>query len=168
MPLSVKVRLVYDDVPRTPYINIHVRTDEGSGSTRANYLTAFGVEHVIILEPPSGGVPLKAKEIRRRSTRQERKRIEAVGGRAHRGSGALDGYKSDGSSDRWRMENKFTTAESYRVTLHDLHKLRSECRGFQAPVFNVEFQDKYTGTVKETWVLVPATEWERLVNAQNT
>jgi hypothetical protein len=223
----VKVRLVYDDAPRTPNIVIHVKTDGGGGSLRSNYLTAFGVEHTIllkrpagvgmpmsvkvqpnavfehdgggqwlevyvradggsgttgrlpwssafgpeytvILEPPAGGVPMKAKEVRRRATRQERKRIEAIGGKAHRGSGALAGHKSDGSTDRWRMENKFTTADSYRVTLADLTKLRSECRGFQAPVFNVEFQERHTGAVRETWVLVPATEWERLVNAQNT
>lgn len=162
----MKVRLEYDPEPRTPYITIHVRTDEGTGSIRSNYLTAFGCEHAVILEPPKGTVQLKPKAIKKRATRQERQRIEAIGGRRHSGSGAFAGYKSDGSTDRWRMENKFTTAESYRVTLADLTKLRSECRGFQAPVFNVEFQEK-TGAVKETWVFVPAADWERLVNAQN-
>ncbi|MFA5435836.1 MAG: hypothetical protein WC372_07360 [Candidatus Neomarinimicrobiota bacterium] len=166
MSLSVKVRLEYDDTPRTPYITIHVRTDEGTGSVRSNYLTAFGEEHVVILEAPKGTVQLRTKTLKKRATRQERQRIEAIGGRRHSGSGSFAGNKSDGSTDRWRMENKFTTAESFRVTLADLTKLRSECRGFQAPVFNVEFQEK-TGAVRETWVLVPAADWERLVHAQN-
>lgn len=168
MPLSVKVRLDYDDTPRTPYVTINVRTDEGQGvSQPINYLTLFNIEHIVFISPPSGGLPMKKKAIKRRSTKQERRRIEAIGGKAHRGSGSRIGYKSDGSTERWRMENKFTTAQSYRVTLADLAKLRSECVNAQVPVFNVEFQDKHTAEVKESWVLVPAKEWERLVNADD-
>ena len=81
------------------------------------------------------------------------------------GSGAFIGHKSDGSTDRWRMENKFTTAKSFRVTLDDLTKLRGECRNAQSPVFNVDFQDKFTGATTESWVLVPHKDWEKLENA---
>jgi hypothetical protein len=161
----VKVELEYDGTPPLPNITIRARTDEGTGSVVVPWASAFCREHVLIMTPPSGGRPLKKKAIKSRSAKQEAKRIEAVGGRRHAGSGSLSGYKSDGSTDRWRMENKFTSAQSYRVTLADLAKLRSECRNAQAPVFNIEFQDKHTSRVKETWVLVPAKEWEKLVHA---
>jgi hypothetical protein len=65
------------------------------------------------------------------------------------------------------MENKFTTAESRRVELKELRKLRSECLNGQVPVFNIDFQDKHTGATKESWVLIPTKEWERLANAEN-
>jgi hypothetical protein len=167
MPLSVRVRLAYCH-SCTPTVTIHVHVDGQDGvSAPINYPTLWGAEHLVLLSPPNGtGLKTPAKEIKRRSARQERTRIEAIGGRSHAGSGSKSGYKSDGSTDRWRMENKFTGANSYRVTLADLAKLRSECRNAQAPVFNVEFQDKHTGAVKETWVLVPATEWEKLVHAR--
>lgn len=166
--MKVQPNVVFEQGGGGQWLEIRVRTDEGSGTTgRIPWTFAFGPEYTVILEAPKGAVQLRTKAIKRRATRQERQRIEAIGGRRHSGSGSFAGNKSDGSTDRWRMENKFTTAESYRVTLADLLKLRSECRGFQAPVFNVEFQEK-TGAVKETWVLVPAADWERLVHAQNT
>lgn len=148
------------------WLEILVRTDDGTGTTgRLPWETAFGPEYPVILEQPQGGIPVSHKEVKRRSAIQERKRIEAIGGRRHSGSGSRSGYKSDGSTDRWRMENKFTTAVSYRVQLKDLHKIRSECLNGQAPVFNVDFQDKHTGETRESWVLVPSKEWEKLVNA---
>lgn len=167
MPLSVKLLLSTYTLPGEPiFLHAEVRADGSVGYVKVPWDRAFGNELVAILEPPQGGQPMKKKAIQRRATRQETKRIEAVGGRRHSGSGSRRGYKSDGSVGyRWRMENKFTTAASYRVQLRDLGKLRSECLNGQAPVFNVEFQDKHTGQVKESWVLVPAKEWEKLVNA---
>jgi hypothetical protein len=168
VPLSLKLLLSTYTLPNQPvFLGIEARVDGCVGYWKVPWDVAFGNELTVILEPPAGGAPMKKKAIKARSTKQERKRIEAVGGRVHRGSGSREGYKSDGSSDRWRMENKFTTASSYRVTLSDLTKLRSECRNAQAPVFNIEFQDKHTAEVKETWVLVPAKEWEKLVNASD-
>lgn len=162
------VRLEYDDQPRTPSVTIHVHADGCTGTSGPlNYLTAWGAEHLVVLSPPQGGFQPSGKEVKRRSAKQERRRIEAIGGRRHSGSGSKSGNKSDGSTDSWRMENKFTTAQSYRVTLSDLAKIRSECRNAQAPVFNVEFQDKHTGEVRESWVLVPAKNWEKLVHASD-
>jgi len=127
----------------------------------------FARGHTIVMEAPTGGMRMSTKLIKKRSTKQERKRIEAIGGRRHAGSGAFSGNKSDGSTDRWRMENKFTTAGSYRVALDDLIKIRGECRNGQSPVFNIDFQDKHTGATKDSWVLVPTKEWEKLVNASS-
>lgn len=149
------------------YATLTVHTDGQSGTTLPiTWDSFFGREHIVSVKAPEGSAQkLSAKTVRTRSSKQERKRIEAIGGRAHVGSGAFVGHKSDGSTDRWRMENKFTTTSSYRVTLDDLNKLRSECTYSQSPVFNVDFQDKSTGKTKDSWVLIPSKEFERLVNA---
>lgn len=166
MPLSISLipSVVTYDGATFAYVQVRVGDQLGE-TTKIPWGTFFGQEHVVPLEPlASNVVRLSTKLIKGRSTKQERRRIEAIGGRRHSGSGALIGNKSDGSTDRWRMENKFTTAASYSVKLHELMKLRSECRNAQVPVFNVDFQDKHTGATKDSWVLVPSKEWEKLVN----
>jgi hypothetical protein len=163
----VKLLLSVYTLPNEPvFLDVEVRADDGVGHVKVPWDNAFGNELTAILEPPQGGRPMKKKAIKKRSEKQETKRIEAVGGRRHSGSGSRAGYKSDGSVGyRWRMENKFTTAESRPVKLSELRKLRSECLNGQVPVFNIDFQDKHTGQTKESWVLVPTKEWEKLVNA---
>jgi hypothetical protein len=117
----------------------------------------------ILHEPKEQGVTLSKKRIRRLSAKQERRVAEALGGRAQRGSGSRIGYKGDGRVyGRFRIENKLTFADSYRVTLSDLHKIRSECAGRETPVFEVEFRER-NGAVRDAWVLVPHKDWERLV-----
>lgn len=168
MPLSVTVSLEPAATPEGQWLTIRARADGCAGTITLPWEGAFQREHCVILEQPSGGTPLSKKAIKKRSTRQERKRIEAVGGRRHAGSGAFAGYKSDGSVGyEWRMENKFTTAQSYRVTVQDLRKLGSECINGQKPVFNIDFQDKHTGVTSESWVLIPFKAWEKLVNASS-
>ena len=171
MPLPLTIHFVTEANPDGTYCTTMVLHSElGDHSVTMPQNRLLATQHYFELrEPPPRKKPyLSHKEVKRRSARQERERIEAVGGRRHSGSGARTGYKSDGSLDyRWRMENKFTTAASYRVQLKDLHKLRSECLNGQAPVFNVDFQDKHTGETKESWVLVPSKEWEKLVNASS-
>ena len=166
MPLSVTVNLStrISEASDGEFLSIRVHVDGQDGQLVTPWYYGFERDLVVPLESPSGGYKMSAKEVKSRSARQERKRIEAVGGRRHSGSGSKSGYKSDGSLDnRWRMENKFTTTRSYRVTRRDLLKLRSECLNGQEPVFNIDFQDKHTGATEESWVIVPSKAWERLV-----
>lgn len=169
MCLSVNVATtIITDSGGNTWASITVQSEGLTGSSGpVPWSELFTKGHTIVLAAPTGRQRMSVKTIKKRSTKQERKRIEAIGGRRHAGSGALSGNKSDGSTDRWRMENKFTTAESYRVSFDDLVKIRSECRGFQVPVFNIDFQDKHTGATKDSWVLLPTKEWERLVNASS-
>ena len=164
MPVSVGVVVSTVQRDGSTWASVRVLTGDGAqGAYEAPWDTFFNVEHSVILRMPDGTAgAMTTKTKKKRSAKQERKRIEGVGGRAHVGSGAFVGHKSDGSTDRWRMENKFTTAQSFRVTLNDLTKIRSECRNAQAPVFNIDFQDKRTGATKDSWVLVPHKDWERL------
>ena len=109
----------------------------------------------------------KAQRFKRISKKQE-KRIEELGGKAQPGSGSRPGYKSDGRiQGRYRIENKFTTAESYRVELKDLMKIRSECVGLEVPMFEVQFRAPRTMQVRDEWVLVPRKEWEKHVHAND-
>lgn len=166
MHLSLSLAVSVKQTDTGPWAAVVVQQGVHTGELQVPWDSFFGVQHTVVMEAPKGEEhTMNTKTKKRRSSKQERKRIEAIGGRAHAGSGAFIGNKSDGSSDKWRMENKFTTALSYRVTLTDLNKLRSECRNGQAPVFNVDFQDKHTSETKDSWVLIPSKEFERLVNA---
>lgn len=151
------------------WLSLQVNFDGMSGHSQPTlYDAAFGKAHTVVLEPPEGSAQkLSSKTIRKRSIKQERKRIEAIGGRTHVGSGAFSGSKSDGSTDEWRMENKFTGARSYRVQVSDLEKIRSECRNRQQPVFNIDFQDKHTGSTYDSWVMLPYEVWKDMVNAND-
>ena len=169
LPVSVGITLTTATDETGTWATITVNTaDGGFGQLMGPWETFFGREHAVLVRPPEGKAhQMSAKTKKKRSAKQERKRIEGAGGRAHVGSGAFVGHKSDGSIGyRWRMENKFTTAASYRVTLNDLTKLRSECINGQVPVFNVDFQDKHTGATKDSWVMLPHKEWERLVKLE--
>ena len=167
MYLSVAITALLEQDEGSNFVTVKVQEGINEGRVeRIPWESFFGVPHTVTMVAPKGEAHVMSTKVKKqRSSRQERRRIEAVGGRSHVGSGAFAGHKSDGSTDKWRMENKFTTAQSYRVTLSDIHKLRSECRNGQAPVFNVDFQEKRTGATKESWVLIPHKEWERLVNA---
>lgn len=113
-----------------------------------------------------GKVGPSRAQVRASVTRQERRVAESLGGHRQTGSGARRGYKGDGRVDgRFRIENKMTRAESMRVSLKDLQKIRSECEGLETPVFEVEFRDKHTLRPKEKWALVPWDTWEKLANA---
>jgi hypothetical protein len=120
----------------------------------------FDVPHGTLLRP-------KAKRIKRISMKQE-KRVEELGGGRQSGSGSRSGYKGDGRiRGRYRIENKFTTSESYRVELAELTKIRSECTDLEVPVFEVQFREKNSMAVRDEWVLIPRKEWEKHVHASN-
>ena len=107
------------------------------------------------------------KRLKHASMQQEQKSAEALGGRRQSGSGARPGNKGDGRvRGRFRIENKFTTAESFRVKLAELRKLRAECEGLEVPIFDVQFKEKVTLRTIDNWVLVPRDHWEKLANAQ--
>ena len=115
-------------------------------------------------EPRAAKVKLR-KKIKKASTKQERQIMKGIGGRVQPASGAMASHKSDGRlRDKVRMEAKFTYADSYRVTLKDLNKLRSECQGSERPAFVIDFIDKSTGLRNDRWVLVTHSDWEKLVN----
>lgn len=117
-----------------------------------------GVEDVAILMPsdPNGIPTIKAKKNRRRAMQCEEAIAKDLGGKRHKGSGSLSYLKGDVRvKDRFRIESKFTRLKSYRITLADLEKIRSECSGDEVPMFDITWVDPRTTSVIEEWVLVP-------------
>ena len=107
-----------------------------------------------------------ASRLRQSATRQERRTAEALGGHRQTGSGSKHGYKGDGRVEgKYRIESKFTQADSFRVSLSDLSKIRSECSNTEVPIFEVEFREKGTLRTKDKWALIPWATLEKLVNA---
>lgn len=120
----------------------------------------FGVPHGTLLRT--------SPQRRKRISKKQERRIEELGGNAQPGSGSRPGYKSDGRiRGRYRIENKYTETESYRVELRDLAKIRSECVGLEVPVFEVQFRAPRTMQVRDEWVLIPRKEWEKHVHADD-
>lgn len=92
--------------------------------------------------------------------------MEAIGGRTSKASGAMASDKSDGRLiDRIRLEAKLTYANSFRITRAVLNKIRGECVGLEEPVVQIDFNDKATGRVEDSWVVIPFHLWEKYVNA---
>ncbi len=172
MPVSVELRLLkYKTIgvvgdQYNHELELYIRTSgrELIVKTTIGDLLYQGVTK-FFPELKGGSKPTK-KRLRRASQKQERE-IERVGGRAQSGSGSKVGNKGDGRvRGRYRIENKFTQASSFRVTLAELRKIRSECEGLEVPVFDVQFKEKVTLRTKDNWVLVPRDHWEKLANAQ--
>lgn len=109
---------------------------------------------------------MKRKRIKRASAAQELEIANGLeGGRRQPASGALLGHKGDVRvRDKFRIEAKFTTSKSYNVKRADLLKIRSECDGFERPVFVVDFKDQNFRT-EDRWVLIPYQDWEKLTDA---
>lgn len=145
--------------PLTFHLTVGTETTEIT--TSINCLVKDGV-HFSLHRPPAPWLGTSKQRLRRAATQQERK-AEALGGHRQSGSGARPGYKSDGRViGRFRIENKFTTAQSFRLKLAELRKIRAECQGSETPVFDVEFREKGTLKVLDNWVLIPRAEWEKL------
>jgi hypothetical protein len=122
---------------------------------------ATGKEHVALWDVPMGKDPVCAKRRRAAVTRQEHTRSTELGGRRQTGSGAVRSLKGDGRvAGKYRIEFKSTVAASFTVKLSDLTKIRSECTGLEAPLFEIEFWERYTLKPIEKWVLVPWDTWK--------
>jgi hypothetical protein len=121
--------------------------------------------HMVVLDTPVLG-PGKlgsAKRIKRISRKQEQRTAESSGGRAQSGSGSRPGYKGDVRVyDKYRIENKFTFAGSYKIDMLTLNKIRGECEGNERPAVSLDFVDKLTGRTRDTWVIIPKADWEKL------
>lgn len=106
------------------------------------------------------------KRIKKASRAQELQIAWGIaGGRRQPASGAFPGHKGDVRvRDRFRIEAKFTTALSYNVRRVELQKIRSECDGYERPVFVIDFKDQNLRT-EDRWALIPYQDWEKLINA---
>jgi hypothetical protein len=167
MPVSVTARLeasnhAYDGV----ILRLRAEGQEVAIETTMGSLLQGGV--VGFFDVAHGTLLRTGPQRRKRISKKQEKRIEELGGNAQPGSGSRPGYKSDGRiRGRYRVENKYTSTESFRVEYKDLLKIRSECVGLEVPVFEVQFRAPRTLQVRDEWVLIPRKEWEKHVHADD-
>jgi hypothetical protein len=106
-----------------------------------------------------------SKAVRRLSDRQERRIAEDIGGRTQPGSGNQPGAKGDVRRlGKDRIEAKLTFAQQYTIKLQELRKILSEATPGEAAALQVDFVDKDTKRVTDSWVLVPYEDWLKKVN----
>ncbi len=83
-------------------------------------------------------------DYKKKSAKREKAISKDIGGKSHPGSGAFWFKKGDASNELILVEDKFTTSDSYSVTLSVLKKLeqqaRKECK---IPVLSVGFTSKH-------------------------
>lgn len=144
---------------------LRIRTGGRSIEFTTSLRKLFGGGVTAFFEEPTRGLRPSPKRARRAATRQELATAEELGGQRQTGSGARRGVKGDGRVvGRYRIENKYTTAKSFALRLADLRKIRSECVGYEEPVFEVEFKDKATLRTIDRWALVPWDVWKDKVD----
>lgn len=89
---------------------------------------------------------------------------EDTGAWAQPGSGSLPGRRGDvHARGRFKAENKYTKAKSYRVTRADLNKISAEASFGEVPIFDICFLGS-RGNTEDRWVLLPYVDWLRLSN----
>lgn len=113
---------------------------------------------------PTGGPP--TKRMKKASVKQELKTAAAIGGKRQPGSGSIPGIKGDVRlKGRYRIENKDTYSNTYRMTMPVLDKIRGECARGEDPALIVTFRDRATHAERESWAVVPFEDWQEMVNA---
>jgi hypothetical protein len=88
---------------------------------------------------------------------QENAAANLVGGKRHAGSGSIKTYKSDASSEFWRIECKQTEKDSMGLKVQWLEKITREALSTnKKPMMHLRFQNTAVDVAKD-WILMP--EW---------
>ena len=108
------------------------------------------------------------KQSRKEVIEQEDVGAQLINGRRHAGSGAIDGYKSDASSDVWQQEAKQTAAQSIGVKLEWLDKITREARVLDKyPMMFIRFTSPEDHIVADDdWVMIPASVFRKVVDVE--
>ena len=104
------------------------------------------------------------KRDRRAVTAQEEEGARIIGGKRHVGSGAIEGLKSDASSDYWQQEAKQTRAQSIGLKLEWLDKITREARTQgKHPMLFIRFTESASHIIADDdWVVIPAKDFESM------
>lgn len=102
--------------------------------------------------------------LRKKVTQQEEDGAALIGGKRHRGSGAVEKLKSDASSSKWQQEAKQTSHQSFSLTVDVLDKITREARmQHKDPMVYLRFTNMEQSKVaSDNWVIIPAEVFARL------
>lgn len=108
---------------------------------------------------------MKPKRKRHISKIQDKDVMERLGGRVQPASGSLIGNKGDGRVyGRFRVETKYTTKASYRLTTAELFKIAGETNDLEVPVLVLDFKDGDSARTIGRFAVVPFTYFEKVAN----
>lgn len=81
--------------------------------------------------------------VKRKSDRQEKRTAKEFGGSTQIASGAIDGMKGDVRTEDYLIENKYTEAPSYKLSLATWNKIAKEALrdSFRTPLMQIDVQD---------------------------
>lgn len=166
MSLRVGVRIDYISAPPKPSLRVALLINGAEAWVGTISWLDLVCKGTYSHEVRMGSDGPSKQRLKKASMKQEEETASALGGHRQAGSGSRPGYKGDGRVfGRFRIENKFTTAASFRLKLAELRKIRAECSNQEVPVFDVQFKDRDTLKTIDHWALVPWSEWEKRANA---
>ena len=155
-------------------VRLHVFSS-GAGAEGPFYCMACllrdDISSDIELEVPEAEESDKRKILRvqkKRSQEQELELAEELGAQMQKASGAMAGSKGDvRKKGVIRIEAKYTEWSSYSLKLEDLHKISSECRGREKPIFVIDFVERTTRRLTDRFAVVPFYDLKELLDASN-
>jgi hypothetical protein len=108
---------------------------------------------------------LRNESPQKKGRRREKELAADLGGSVQPGSGCFDGKGGDVVKGEYLIEHKYTTCQSYSLSLHVLRKIRQEAeQQRKKPVLVVEMSGGYYGLYPaEKWACLPYEEWKRLL-----
>lgn len=103
---------------------------------------------------------------KRISQQQERDIAEELGARVQPNSGAMSGAKGDvRKRGAFRLEAKFTRAESFALHLEDLEKIAGECAPSERPLLVIDFLEQGTSKLRDRFAVLHFQDTKELLNA---
>lgn len=126
-----------------------------------------GIEMKLALKAPDVEVT-KHKTLRqqkKRSKEQEKEIAEELGAWTQPGSGNKAYAKGDvRKKGKFRVEAKYTGAESYSLQHQDIEKIMAECTGLEKGVLVVDFVDKITLRTKDRFAVIHFGDLKELLD----
>jgi hypothetical protein len=120
----------------------------------------------VVVRQPTPGRQAPSKRVKAASMKQEKRVMDAIGGRVQAGSGSGQYAKGDGRLlGVTRVECKLTTKKSFRLEHAVLAKIREEARLGEMPSVQIDFKTPDTLRTYDTWVAIPQSYWEKYVHA---
>lgn len=159
-----------DDVD-LPLINKEAQRFLDNGLMKKWYVITWdcsSYDHVKPKKKPKGeGFAFEnkfAKNLRDDVQEQEEEGARIIDGERHIGSGAIDGLKSDASSDVWQQESKQTSFMFFKLGLDVLNKITLEARvQHKDPMVFLRYTKiPETMVVESDWVIIPKSVFEKI------
>lgn len=158
--------------PNVPVLTFSVVAEGHAGDVEP--LCAFclfeeGARSDVPMQELAPGPAPRRKALRhnkRVSQQQERDIAEELGARVQPNSGATRGAKGDvRKKGIFRLEAKFTRADSFPLHIDDLQKIAGECSDFEKPIVVIDYLEPGTSKLRDRFAVLHIQDTKELLNA---